>query len=55
MSRVSKKKLLKIFKGEYGPATMTRSQLIDWLAKPHSQEEWLRGYKHWKKQQNAKN
>jgi hypothetical protein len=51
MSRVSKKKLLKILKGEGEEKYMSRSRLMDWLAKPVTQEQWLKEYKIWKKQQ----
>jgi hypothetical protein len=55
MLRVSKKKLVKILKGDYDPPTMTKSALMDYLNKPTTHEEWLKGYNRWKKQQSAKN
>jgi|AP92_2_1055481.scaffolds.fasta_scaffold54750_2 hypothetical protein len=51
MSRVSKKKLLKILKGEGEEKYMSRSSLLDWLAKPVTQEQWLKEYRIWKKRQ----
>ena len=52
MSRISKKKLIKALKGEY-EKKMTRQSLLDQLAKPVTQEEWLRGYNEWKRKQLA--
>ena len=54
MSRVSKRKLIKILKGEYeinDSAQMTRQQVMDMFKNPPTQEQWLKGYKRWKKQQ----
>ncbi len=54
MSRISKRKLLKVLKGEYeynDSLTMTKQQIFDMFKNPPTQEEWLRGYKRWKKQQ----
>jgi hypothetical protein len=54
MSKISKKKLLKVLKGEYefeDPVTMTKQQVMDMFKNPPTQEEWLKGYKRWKKQQ----
>lgn len=52
MSRISKKKLIKALKGEY-EEKVTRQSLLDQLAKPVTQEEWLRGYNEWKRKQLA--
>ena len=52
MSRISKKKLIKALKGEYEEKA-TRQSLLDQLAKPVTQEEWLRGYNEWKRKQLA--
>ena len=49
MSRISKKKLIKVLKGEYEEPTWTQETLSEYLAKPMTQEEWLRGYRAWKK------
>tara|TARA_Y100000748_G_scaffold271184_1_gene244303 strand:+ start:4973 stop:5164 length:192 start_codon:yes stop_codon:yes gene_type:complete len=51
MSRVSKKKLLKILKGEYDPPSMSKDSVLEYLNKKYTQEEWLKEYKRWKKQQ----
>ena len=56
MSRVSKRKLIKILKGEYeinDSAQMTRQQVMDMFKNPPTQEQWLRGYKEWKRKQLA--
>jgi|TARA_B110000211_G_scaffold55958_1_gene62339 hypothetical protein len=55
MSQISKKKMIKILKGEFEEPTMSKQTLLDQLAKPVTQEEWLRGYKRWKKQQEEHN
>ena len=54
MSRISKKKLIKVLKGDL-EETVTKQSLLDQLARPVTQEEWLRGYKEWKKKQLANN
>ena len=54
MSRISKKKLIKVLKGEL-EQPVTKQSLLDQLAKPITQEEWLKGYKEWKKKQLANN
>jgi|TARA_B100000902_G_C27104361_1_gene810380 hypothetical protein len=54
MSRISKKKLIKVLKGEL-EEPVTKQSLLDQLAKPVTQEEWLRGYNEWKKKQLANN
>jgi hypothetical protein len=48
MSQISKKKLIKVLKGDL-EEPVTKQSLLDQLAKPVTQEEWLRGYKRWKK------
>jgi len=52
MSQISKKKLIKVLKGDL-EEPMTKKSLLDQLAKPVTQEEWLRGYKEWKGKQLA--
>ena len=52
MSRISKKKLIKALKGEL-EQKVTPQSLLDQLAKPVTQEEWLRGYNEWKRKQLA--
>ena len=54
MSRISKKRLIKVVKGDL-EKPVTKQSLLDQLAKPVTQEEWLRGYKEWKKKQLANN
>ena len=54
MSHISKRKLIKVLKGEL-EQTVTEQSLLDQLAKPVTQEEWLRGYNEWKKKQLADN
>jgi|TARA_B110000444_G_scaffold221055_1_gene222189 hypothetical protein len=46
MSRISKKKLIKVLKGDI-EVQPTRESLLDQLAKPVTQEEWLKGYHKW--------
>ena len=48
MSQISKKKLIRVLKGDL-EEPVTRQSLLDQLAKPVTQEQWLRGYKEWKK------
>jgi hypothetical protein len=48
MSQISKKKLIRVLKGDL-EEPMTKQTLLDQLAKPVTQEEWLKGYKRWKK------
>jgi hypothetical protein len=48
MSQISKKKLIRVLKGDL-EEPMTKQSLLDQLSKPVTQEEWLRGYKRWKK------
>ena len=52
MSRISKKKLIKVLKGEL-EQPVTKQSLLDQLAKPITQEEWLKGYREWKRKQLA--
>ena len=52
MSRISKKKLIKILKGDL-EEPVTKQSLLDQLAKPVTQEEWLKGYNEWKRKQLA--
>jgi len=54
MSKISKKKLIKVLKGEL-EEPVTKQSLLDQLAKPVTQEEWLRGYNEWKRKQLANN
>ena len=49
MSRISKKKMWEILKGEYEEPTYNQKTLLEYLAKPVTQKEWLRGYRAWKK------
>jgi hypothetical protein len=48
MSRISKKKLIKILKGE----EENPSQLFDkeWVEGLYNEGDWIKGYKRWKKQ-----
>ena len=48
MSRISKKNLIKVLKGDL-EEPVTKQSLLDQLSKPVTQEEWLKGYKRWKK------
>ena len=41
-------KLIRVLKGDL-EEPMTKQSLLDQLSKPVTQEEWLRGYKRWKK------
>jgi len=54
MSKISKKKLIKVLKGDL-EEPVTKQSLLDQLAKPVTQEEWLKGYNEWKKKQLANN
>ena len=53
MSRISKKKLLKALKGEFEEPVWNKKTLLEHMAKPITQEEWLRGYNECKKKQLA--
>ena len=46
MSQISKKKLIKVLKGEL-EEPVTKQSLLDQLAKPVTQEQWLKGYHKW--------
>ena len=46
MSRISKKKLIKVLKGDI-EVHPSRESLLDQLANPVTQEEWLKGYHKW--------
>ena len=48
MSQISKKKLIRVLKGDL-EEPVTKQSLLDQLSKPVTQEEWLKGYKRWKK------
>ena len=52
MSRISKKKLMEILKGE----KQNTSQLFnkDWVEGLYDEGQWIKGYRKWKKQ-NADN
>ena len=54
MSKISKKKLIKVLQGDL-EEPVTKQSLLDQLAKPVTQEEWLKGYNEWKKKQLANN
>ena len=54
MSRISKRKLIKALKGDL-EVKMTKSNIFDMFKNPPTQEEWLKGYKEWKKKQLANN
>ena len=47
MPKISKKKLLKVLKGEFKGTAMTKSRMFDIFKNPPTQEEWLRGYHKW--------
>jgi len=53
MSRISNKKLIKVLKGDLEEPTMSKAQIFDMFKNPPTQEEWLRGYKEWKRKQLA--
>ena len=52
MPTISKKKLIRVLKGDF-EEPVTKQSLLDQLAKPVTQEEWLKGYNEWKKKQLA--
>ena len=52
MTKISKKKLIKVLKGDL-EQPVTKQSLLDQLAKPVTQEEWLKGYNEWKRKQLA--
>jgi len=49
MPTISKKKLIKVLKGDF-EEPVTKQSLLDQLAKPVTQEEWKKGYKRWVEQ-----
>ena len=49
MSRISKKKLIKVLKGDL-EEPVTRESLLDRMARPVTQEQWIKGYKRWVEQ-----
>jgi hypothetical protein len=55
MSRISKKKLIKVLKGDLEEHPWNQETLSEYLAKPITQEEWLKGYHKWKKQLGQNN
>ena len=46
MSRISKRKLIEVLKGEL-EEKVTKQSLLDQLARPVTQKEWLKGYHKW--------
>ena len=42
--------MIKALKGDFEEPTWTRETLSEFLARPMSQAEWLKGYNRWKKQ-----
>jgi hypothetical protein len=53
MSRISKRKLIKALKGELEEPGMTKSEIFEMFKNPPTQEEWIKGYKEWRKKQLA--
>ena len=49
MTKISKRKLVKVLQGDL-EEPITKESLLDRMAKPVTQEEWLRGYKKWVEQ-----
>jgi hypothetical protein len=49
MSRISKRKLIRVLKGDL-EEPITKQSLLDQMAKPVTQEEWIKGYKRWVEQ-----
>ena len=50
MSRISKRKLMKVLKGEnqfHDSVDMTKEQIFDMFKNPPTQEQWLKGYRKW--------
>jgi len=54
MSRISKKKMIQVLKGDI-EEPVTKQSLLDQLAKPVTQEEWLKGSWRWRKQMEKTN
>jgi hypothetical protein len=52
MTKISKRKLVKVLQGDL-EEPITKESLLDRMAKPVTQEEWLRGYNEWKRKQLA--
>jgi len=46
MTRISKKKLIKVLKGDL-EEPVTRESLLEQMARPMTQEQWLKGYHRW--------
>jgi len=53
MSRISKRKLIKALKGDLEEPIMSKAQIFDMFKNPPTQEEWLRGYREWRRKQLA--
>jgi len=49
MTKISKRKLIKVLQGDL-EEPITKESLLDRMAKPVTQEDWLRGYKKWVEQ-----
>ena len=49
MTKISKRKLIKVLQGDL-EEPITKESLLDRMAKPVTQEEWLRCYKKWVEQ-----
>ena len=49
--KISKKKLIKILQGDYEESVYTKQSVMDHLKNPPTQEQWLKGYHRWVKQQ----
>ena len=49
MSRISKRKLIKVLKGDL-EVKMAKSDIFERFKNPPTQEEWLKGYKRWVEQ-----
>ena len=55
MSKISKRKLIRVLKGDLEQPTMCKAQIFDMFKNPPTQEQWIKGYKEWKKKQLANN
>jgi len=53
MPRISKRKLLKALKGDLEEPKMSKAQIFDMFKNPPTQEEWLKGYREWRRKQLA--
>jgi hypothetical protein len=49
--KITKKKLLKVLRGEPREFNYTKNTIFEWFKNPPTQEEWLSGYWRWRKQQ----